>query len=223
MRGSSPGRGSALEDPKQTSQQGPPGFEDLLSVRYSGKRTSENRNMIAEAPFEGKSMIAVSITAGNDDSGTGNNNDGNNNDENDNRLADVGETISYIFAVTNEGNVTLNNVTVIDPLVTVVGGPTMLDVGETDNTTFMASYTIIQADIDAGKVDNIATADSDESDPADGATTTPLPQDLLISIVKTFADDDVTAGGDGSSFTLVVTNTGNVTLSDVLIEDDVDP
>ena len=55
-------------------------------------------------------------------------------------LAAVGETISYTFAVTNQGNVTLTNVTVTDPLVTVVGGPTTLDVGETDATTFTASY-----------------------------------------------------------------------------------
>ena len=145
------------------------------------------------------------------------------NDENNDGFADEGETISYTFAVTNEGNVTLTNVTVTDPLFTVNGGPTTLDVGETDTTTFTGTYEITQEDIDAGQRDNIATADSDESDPTDGPNTTDLPQNPDISIVKIFLDDEVIAGGAGSSFTLVVTNVGNVTLSDALIEDTVDP
>ncbi|MDM9632409.1 DUF7507 domain-containing protein, partial [Robiginitalea aurantiaca] len=144
------------------------------------------------------------------------------NDENQDGYADVGETISYTFAVKNEGNVTLTNVTVTDPLFTVVGGPITLDVGETDDTTFTGSYAITQADIDAGQRDNTATADSDESDEAKDDETTDLPQNPLISIVKTFAEDEVVAGGTGSSFTLVVTNDGNVTLSNALILDIVD-
>ncbi len=43
-----------------------------------------------------------------------------------------------------------------------------------------------------------------------------------MDIVKTFADDSVIAGGAGSSFTLVVTNDGNVDLDDVSVFDDVD-
>ncbi|MBT8438922.1 MAG: DUF11 domain-containing protein, partial [Gammaproteobacteria bacterium] len=92
----------------------------------------------------------------------------------------------------------------------------------TDTTTFTGTYTIDQDDIDAGQRDNIATADSDESEPADGPNTTPLPQNPDISILKEFATAEVTAGGDGSSFTLVVTNEGNVTLSDAQILDIVD-
>jgi uncharacterized repeat protein (TIGR01451 family) len=44
-----------------------------------------------------------------------------------------------------------------------------------------------------------------------------------IQIVKTFTDDHVIAGGDASSFTLVVTNNGNVALSNVSVADTVDP
>ena len=54
---------------------------------------------------------------------------------------------------------------------------------------------------------------------------TSFTQDILvasINIVKTFTDDEVIAGGDGSSFTLVVTNDGTAPLSNILIADDVD-
>ncbi|MDH3647762.1 MAG: hypothetical protein OER80_13420, partial [Gammaproteobacteria bacterium] len=139
-------------------------------------------------------------------------------------FADVGETINYTFAVSNDGNVTLTNVTVTDPLVTVVGGPTTLDVGETDTTTFTGMYLITQPDIDAGIVPNTATARSNESPPADGPTTTPLPQNPSIQIVKDFAGDEqetVIAGGAGSSFTLVVTNDGNVTINNAVVTDTV--
>ena len=92
--------------------------------------------------------------------------------------AQAGDTISYSFSVTNIGNVILTNISITDPLVTVSGGPIVsLAPGQSDSTTFTASYTLIQADIDVGKVDNLATAsgkdlnDQDVTD-TDGETVT---------------------------------------------------
>jgi len=114
-------------------------------------------------------------------------------------------------------------VTVTDPKVTVTGGPTTLDVGEADNTTFSGTYTLTQADIDAGDVDNTATADSDESGPASGSTTVPLPQAASLTISRAapsmiriptatqmWRDDHVPLYGY---------NTGNVTLHGVTVTD----
>ncbi|MRT18303.1 DUF11 domain-containing protein, partial [Vitellibacter sp. q18] len=85
------------------------------------------------------------------------------NDENQNQCSDVEETISYTFAVTNQGNVSLGNVTVTDPLIAAITGPTgdtdgdgELDVAET--WTYTGTYSITQDDIDAGQVTNQATA-----------------------------------------------------------------
>ncbi|WP_445083361.1 DUF7507 domain-containing protein, partial [Algoriphagus sp. oki45] len=80
------------------------------------------------------------------------------NDENQDGFGNVGETISYTFTVTNTGNVTLNNIMVTDPLVTVSGGPISLAPGASDNTTFTATYVLTQDDIDAGYVVNTALA-----------------------------------------------------------------
>ena len=58
------------------------------------------------------------------------------NDANTNGEADPGETISYAFSVTNDGNVTLTNVTLADTVggVTISGGPiATLAVGATDS------------------------------------------------------------------------------------------
>ncbi|WP_289031667.1 pectinesterase family protein [uncultured Algoriphagus sp.] len=146
------------------------------------------------------------------------------NDENGNGRADDGETISYTFLVTNTGNLPLTGVTVTDPLVTVNGGPIDLAVGANSGNTFTATYTIDQDDINAGKVDNTATADSNESDPATDDETTDLPQDASLSIVKTGTFNDENGNGradDGEtiSYTFLVTNTGNLPLTGVTVTD----
>jgi hypothetical protein len=93
------------------------------------------------------------------------------NDENEDGIFQAGETIGYAFTVTNTGNVTLSNITVTDPLVTVTGGPlASLAPGASDSDTFTASYTITQADIDAGSFSNTATVSAE--DPNNDTVTT---------------------------------------------------
>lgn len=70
----------------------------------------------------------------------------------------AGDTITYKFVVKNTGNVPLSNITIDDPKVEVTGGPIDLDVGQSDYESFSATYTITQEDVDAGKVENQATA-----------------------------------------------------------------
>ena len=149
-------------------------------------------------------------------------------DENGDGYADVGETIAYTFTVKNTGNVTLYNIVVTDPLVTVSGGPlASLAPGEEDTTTFTAIYMLTQDDIDAGFVENTATAcgyDAQDDEACDtGTNDEPTPQNPMISLEKsgTFG-----AGADGYanvgeliSYTFEVTNTGNVTLTGITVTD----
>lgn len=149
------------------------------------------------------------------------------NDENGNGRADAGETISYSFLVTNTGNVTLTNVTVDDPKVTVNEATQTLAPG--GSFTFTGEYTITQDDVNNGSVTNTATAsgtdplgDSNNSDP-DTVTTglNPTPG-LTIEKNATFNDengDDLLNAGETISYTFDVENTGNVTLTNVTVDD----
>ena len=82
-------------------------------------------------------------------------------DSNTNGLTDAGDTVTFGFTVTNTGPTALGNVTITDPLVAVAGGPVTLAVGASDTGTFTASYVLTQADVDAGYVQNSATANGD--------------------------------------------------------------
>ncbi|MBP1225683.1 Ig-like domain-containing protein [Flavobacterium sp. 1355] len=81
------------------------------------------------------------------------------NDNNGNGIPEAGETITYTFTVKNTGNTALENVLIKDllPGVVINGGPINLGVGESDTFTFTGTYTLTQADINAGVVSNQAT------------------------------------------------------------------
>ena len=84
------------------------------------------------------------------------------NDDDGTSGVSVGDTISYAFTVTNTGNVAVTDVTLADTGATVSGGPiASLAVGASDSSTFTASYTITQTDIDAGTYTNTATVTGD--------------------------------------------------------------
>ncbi|TFH10848.1 MAG: DUF11 domain-containing protein, partial [Candidatus Atribacteria bacterium] len=139
-----------------------------------------------------------------------------------NGLANVGDKITYIFAVTNTGNVTLTNVTVTDPKVTVTGGPlASLAAGAIDTTTFTASYVLTQNDIDAGFKDNTATATG--KDPDNNDVTTTDDETVTIDAAPAIAIEKTGQAsatiGQLITYTITVTNTGNVTLHNVILSD----
>ena len=150
-------------------------------------------------------------------------------DENGNGRADAGDTLSYSFAVTNTGTATVAGVQVDDPTTGPVGCPvTTLAPGAA--TTCTVEYTVTQADVDAGGVDNTATATG--TDPSGNpvvadadATSTPTSTAATLTLDKQAAgpvdvDGDGRVGaGDTISYTFLLTNTGSVTLADVTVQD----
>ena len=134
----------------------------------------------------------------------------------------AGSTIEYSFLVTNTGNVTLTSVNVADPKVGAVDCP--VDVlAPTDSTTCTATYTLTQADVDAGEVVNTATASGTPptGDPVtdDSTVTTPIPAEPSMSFDKQAGTPSGNNAGDTIEYTFVLTNTGNVTLTDVAVND----
>ena len=85
----------------------------------------------------------------------------------DGKAYSVGEKITYIITVTNDGNVTVTGVQVTDELTGNVGdlawNVDSLAPGE--SREFTAEYTVTKADAQAGKVHNVAVAQGNSNDP----------------------------------------------------------
>ena len=133
----------------------------------------------------------------------------------------AGSTIAYTFLVTNEGNVTLNPVSVSDARVGTVTCPDTT-LAPAASVTCTATYTLTQADVDAGTVVNTATASGTPpaGDPvtATDTETSPIVANPGIDLVKSGTVNGQHAG-DTIDYTFAVTNTGNVTLAAVEVTD----
>ncbi|BCW38716.1 hypothetical protein StoSoilB3_02510 [Arthrobacter sp. StoSoilB3] len=144
----------------------------------------------------------------------------------------VGDKITYTFTATNTGNVALTDVVITDPLAGLStltyswpGTPGTLLPGET--VTAMATYSITQADIDAGHVANSATTSGNPPTgppviPPPGTTDTPLTPGPAMEFSKSADASDIqnpSVVGDIITYTFTAKNTGNVKLSNVSIND----
>lgn len=167
----------------------------------------------------------------------------------DNTITDAGDTIVYRYTVTNTGNATETSISVTDtgptfdgenaagtlgPIAELsgvgTGSAATLAPGQT--VVFEATYTLATLDIlnaagDTGGVSNIASATSTgvttpiTSPPA----TTTIPANPGLTIVKaaTLNDqtnaDNLAEAGETITYTYTVTNTGNVAITNVGIQD----
>jgi gliding motility-associated-like protein/uncharacterized repeat protein (TIGR01451 family) len=128
------------------------------------------------------------------------------NDENKNGFAEIGETITYHFAVTNTGNVPLVNIIVKDPKpgLVITGDPIILTKGATNTDHFVGTYILTAPDIDAGSVENQATVQAvdpkqatvtDTSD--DNSTAENDPTIVSLNACKITIYNAVSPNGDG--------------------------
>ncbi|MCI5903508.1 MAG: hypothetical protein MRZ74_13455 [Blautia sp.] len=153
----------------------------------------------------------------------------------------AGQTVEFQITVTNTGNVTLKNVAVTDILngITVFNGngftvsgnvatiPT-IEVGE--EVVITASYVVTQADVDADGTKNVVTVTGEGPNPTDGK---PADKRAEVSVPTADRNPDLRAvktvtnsgsgkdgkfkAGETAEFAIVVTNSGNVTLTDVTV------
>ena len=153
------------------------------------------------------------------------------------------DTITYTFSVTNEGNVALGSIVLTDPLLggTLSGpasgdtdGDNELDVTET--WIYSSNYTITRADIDTGNVTNSAivegtapdsttVTDTSGSDVTNDDTTVIdlcIFSNITLEKRATFNDfngDGFAQPGETVTYDFMITNTGNNTLTNIIIED----
>ena len=136
----------------------------------------------------------------------------------------AGDTIDYSYLVTNTGTSTLSDIAVSDNLIASVSCPdATLAPGADENCT--GSYTVTQADVDAGAVTNTATASANPpSGPSISSNSSSVTVDASnatssLTLVKSTTSTGYGAAGDTLHYNYLVTNSGTTTLSDIAVSD----
>ncbi|MCF6226470.1 MAG: IPTL-CTERM sorting domain-containing protein [Xanthomonadales bacterium] len=134
------------------------------------------------------------------------------------------DTLTFTITVTNTGNIPLTNVVVTDPMITpTTNSCATVAVGAT--CVLVGTYMVTAADIVVGSISNTGTGDSDETPPSDDVLITPVEGSPALTIDKsltTNADEDASSTvtiNDTLTFTIIVTNAGDTTLTNVLVTD----
>ncbi len=149
-----------------------------------------------------------------------------------NPVTSSGQVIQYTITVENTGSQTLTGIIISDELngtALALSAPSgdansdgNLDVGET--WTYTASYTVTQADIDAGNdlVNQVSVITTEVPGPTANSATTPLSSTAGLTVEKnqTSGPNPVTAAGDVPEYTITVENTGSQTLTGIIISDE---
>src|SRR5699024_5675680 len=144
-------------------------------------------------------------------------------------VVEVGSNITYNFLVTNTSNVTLSNLVLDDEM---LGGSIDLESTELapgEETRGTQSYTVTQADVDAGNIHNIATVTGE--DPRGGTPTAEdddevpiesnpsIEENPAITLEKTSDVANVTEVGQIVNYNFVISNTGDTKLSNIILND----
>ena len=152
--------------------------------------------------------------------------------------AEVNDTIEYAVIVKNTGNVTLTEVTINDEKLGIKDRKEKVTLAPGAETTIqLGSYTVTQADVDKQeKIYNTVTANGKEgTDPGTEVVEATPAIDIVkkVEAIKdanseefVTVDENTTVNvkeGDKVKYKLTVTNTGNVTLTNVVITDSLVP
>ena len=137
-------------------------------------------------------------------------------------LAHVGETVTYEITVTNNGDEALTDVTVVDTILGDLSASFADDLAVGASETRSFDHVVTESDPDPLVNEVTATGTGAQSEEVVDDTATCV-TDVIhpgIVIVKS-VDEDVVPVGTTVTFTYVVTNTGDTTLFDVTVDDNV--
>ena len=140
----------------------------------------------------------------------------------------LGETITYEITVTNAGKVTISGIVVTDELTGDEWEIASLKPGET-STTFTAEHQVTEADILKGEAVNVATAtgktpEDKEPEVIPGEDKEPtVDPESGMTVDKTLTNLPAKGYftlGETAEFDIIVTNIGNMTLTNVVVTDE---
>ena len=133
----------------------------------------------------------------------------------------AGQLVTFTVTAANTGNVTLQDVTVSDGDLAGLSCPGSftgtLAPGAAVSCT--GSYPVSQADLDNGTYTNHAAATSAQTAAATATDTIAASQAPALTLVTSTPTTGYQQAGDVISYTYLVTNTGNVTLTGISIAD----
>ena len=145
-------------------------------------------------------------------------------------MAKAGTVLTYTVTVRNTGNVTLRNVTCDDSM-KEIGKVTLTrtELAPGVMASGTATHTVTQADIDAGTVVNSASSSADSPDASKvvsnrSTVSTSIESLPQLTVAKTASRTHIPADeervGEVIPYSLTVSNTGNVTVSGIELEDE---
>ena len=135
-----------------------------------------------------------------------------------------GDVLTYTVTGTNTGNTVLNSITISDPLTTpnTVACPSLV-VGAT--CVLIGTYTVTAADVSAGSINNTGSAVSKQTAVVTQSLSTPVFGSPAMRVSKALTNNSDPDGsgtvtqGDVLTYTVTTTNTGNIPLTNVQVND----
>jgi uncharacterized repeat protein (TIGR01451 family) len=123
----------------------------------------------------------------------------------------VGDQVNYTFVVTNTGNVTLDGISVSDPMLTGVTCPAATLAPAESMTCTADPYTVTEQDVDGGRITNQATVTGSFC-PEAGCQVLSAADTVVVTTARVEDDDDEGDGGDGGDDLAYTGFTGTRTL-----------
>jgi len=146
------------------------------------------------------------------------------------KTAAPGSKVTYSFVATNTGNVTLTNVRIQETAFSGKGNEPVADCPAANartlapgaSITCTTTYSLVQADIDAGEISNTAVASADpprsvstgEVTSQPSSVVLPMSQRPSLTLSKITTSAPITRAGQEVTFSFHVVNPGNVTITE---------